>query len=170
MPQFPPGVPNNVSVTPVAIQVFTPNPATNSSCRFYNPGLATVYVGGPKVSPINGLPIAPGNRPVELQNVNTNLYACSGFSSVIATTTTGAAYSASTTTVVVAGSLASMVVGVYLQIGDTGTGVEYVQVQTVSTSALTVGTTALLYDHASGVTVSTLNVTPGPLSVQAGVS
>lgn len=165
MPQFPPGTPNNVSVTPVPLQVFTPTPGVTSSVRFYNPGPATVYVGLANVSPVNGLPIAPGNRPVELQNANTTLYACSGYSSAGATTTLSAATTAGSTTFT-PGTL--LTAGSYYRIGN-ATGVEFVQAASVSASSAVTTTTPLLYDHATGATVATLTVVPGPLSVQAGV-
>lgn len=163
MPNFPPGSPNNVNVTPAASLVFTPTPGVQASVRFWNPGSGTTYVGGPGVTPGNGLPILPGNRPVELQNVNVSLYACSGITSVGAATTVSGAVAAGATTFTVA---SAVTVGAWLRIGN-GTGVEYVQVSagtgTVTTSS------ALLYDHAASATVATVTASPGPLSVQAGV-
>lgn len=163
MPNLPPGSPNNVNATPAAQQVFTPTPGVQASCRFYNPGPSTIYVGGQSVTPGNGLPILPGNRPVELQNVNVNLYACSGITSVGATTTLSGASGAGSTGATVASAVAA---GNWLRIGN-GTGIEYVQVATGTT--VVTFTTSTLYDHASGATVATVTASPGPLSVQAGV-
>lgn len=168
MPNLGSGVPNNVSVTPVPLQVFTPTPSVQASCRFYNPGPSVVYIGGSNVSPSTGLPVLPGNRPVELQNVNVNLYACSGTSSQVATTTISGASAAGTTGFTVAASLASMIVGAFVQVGN-GTSAEWLQVVTVSASGLTITTTKTLYDHATGNTIATVAATPGPLSVTAGV-
>lgn len=163
MPNLPPGSPNNVSVTPAAMLVFTPTPSVQASVRFYNAGSGTAYVGGTGVTPGSGFPIPPGNRPLELQNINTNLYACSGIQSVGATTTLSGAAAAGATTFTVA---SAVVVGAWLRVGN-GTGVEYVQVAsgtgTVTTSS------ALLYDHAASATVATVTASPTPLSVQAGV-
>lgn len=170
MPNLGPGVPNNVSVTPIPLLVFTPTPNVPASCRFYNSGSSVAYIGGPNVSPVNGLPILPGNRPVELQNVNVNLYACSGVNSVANTGTLSAATGAGTTSLTVA--TAAPTVGTYLRVGN-GTGVEYLFVTAVSGAATpwtATTSTATLYDHASGATVATVtSAAPGPLSVTAGV-
>jgi hypothetical protein len=170
MPNFPPGTPNNVSVTPIPLLVFTPTPSVQASCRFYNPGPGVAYVGGPNVSPVNGLPILPGNRPIELQNVNVSLYACSGVNSVSASGTLSAATGLGTTSLTIA--TVAPTVNTYLRVGN-GTGVEYVFVTAVTGSATpwtATTSTATLYDHASGATVSTVtNTSSGPLSIQAGV-
>jgi hypothetical protein len=170
MPSFPPGTPNNVSVTPIPLQVFTPTPGVQASCRFWNPGSGIVYVGGANVSPANGLPIIPGNRPVDLQNVNVNLYACAGVGAVATTGALSAANAAGATSWTV--TTAAPTVGTYIRVGN-GTGVEYLYVTAVSGAATpwtATTSTASLYDHASGSSVATVvNSFPGPLSVQAGV-
>lgn len=171
MPNFPPGTPNNVSVTPVPLQVFTPTPGVQASCRLYNPGPGTAYVGGANVSPSNGLPIPPGNRPVELQNINVNLYACSGNNGQAATngTLTGAAPAGVTLLTV---ATAAVTANTYIRVGN-GTGTEYLYVASVtgsSTPWTATTSSATLYDHATGVTVATGVIAAStPLSVQAGV-
>lgn len=171
MPTLPPGSPNNVSATPVPTQVFTPTPTVQASCRFYNSGSSVVYVGGANVSPSNGLPILPGNRPIELQNTNVNLYACSSITSVNSTghATLSAATGAGTTSLTVA--TAAPTAGTYIQVGN-GTGLEYLFVVSFtgsSTPWTATTSTATLYDHVSGATVATVNAVTAPLSVQAGV-
>lgn len=170
MPNLPPGSPNNVSVTPIPLQVFTPTPSVPSSCRFYNSGSGVVYIGGANVSPVNGLPILPGNRPVELQNVNVNLYACSGVNGVAATGTLSGAPAAGTTSLTVA--TVAPTANTYIRVGSS-TGVEYLFVTAVSGAATpwtATTSTATLYDHASGTSVATVvNTSSGPLSVTAGV-
>ena len=170
MPNLGPGVPNNVSATPVPLLVFTPTPSVPATCRFYNPGSATIYIGGANVSPFNGLPILPGNRPLELQNVNVNLYACSGVNSIGATGTLTGAAPAGVTLLTVA--TAGVTAGTYIRVGS-GTGMEYLFVSSVtgaSTPWSATTSTATLYDHAASVTVATNVVAAaGPLSVSAGV-
>jgi hypothetical protein len=168
MPSFPPGTPNNLSVTPVPVQVFTPTPGAPASVRVYNAGSSVAYVGGANVSPVSGFAILPGNRPVALQNINVNLYACSGVSAVVATTgVLNAAVAAGTSAFTL--SAGSVAAGNYVRVGN-GTGVEYVQANTASVSGTTVSTTTpLLYDHAASATVATVTAAAVPISVQAGV-
>lgn len=170
MPNLGPGVPNNVSVTPIPLLVFTPTPSVPASCRFYNPGPGVAYIGGANVSPVNGLPILPGNRPLELQNVNVNLYACGGVNSVASTGTLSAANAAGSTSWTVA--TAAPTVGTYIRVGNLP-GVEYLFVTAVtgaSTPWTATTSTGSLYDHASGATVATVtSLAVGPLSVTAGV-
>lgn len=168
---FPPGSPNNLSVTPVPVQVFTPNPApaATPACRIFNAGSSVVYVGGPNVSPVSGFPILPGNRPIDLQNVNVNVYMCSGASVVAATGTISAATAAGNNSWTVA-TLNPGGVGGFIRLGN-GTGVEYLQIatQTGAGTPWTITTTTnSLYDHAASATVATVTALPVPVSVQAG--
>lgn len=170
MVNLPPGSPNNVNVTPIPLQVFTPTPNVQASCRFYNPGPGVVYVGGANVSPSNGIPILPGNRPVELQNVNVNLYACSGFSSVNAGGGITSAVNAAGSTLFTVTTHAPTA-NTYIQLGN-GTSLEYLFVSSFTGAGTpwTVTTsTGSLYDHVASSTLSTINAVPGPLSIQAGV-
>lgn len=169
MPNLGPGVPNNVSVTPVPLLVFTPTPNVTATARFFNPGSSTVYIGGANVSPLSGIPVRPGNRPVELANVNVSLYACSGYSTITLSGTTSTTALTNGGTAFTMTSGASLATSAYFALGS-GTGIEYLQVSSVSTNGATVlsTTTPFLYDHAASVTVSTITATPGPLVVIAG--
>lgn len=166
MPTLPPGSPNNTSVTPIPTLVFTPTPGVQSSVRIWNPGGSVVYVGGSNLNPANGLPIYPGNRPVELQNLNVNLYACSGV-------TGPAGQSATLSAPIAAGastfsSASTIPVNSWVQVGNNNTGIEYALTTSGSTGSITVSQ-AFKYDHANGVTVQTFNVLPSPVSIQAGI-
>ncbi|SRR6266568_76936 len=166
MPNLGPGVPNNVVATPAPLLVFTPTPGAAASCRFVNLGSSTAYIGGPGVSPGNGLPLAPGNRPVDLQTANVNLYACSGVSGVIATTTlTAAAVAAGATSFTVA---AAVTAGTYLRVGNS-TGVEYVLASSVASNTVVTTGTPIVYDHAASATVATVTPAATPLTISAGV-
>lgn len=166
---FPPGSPNNLSVTPVPVQVFTPNPSAQASIRIFNAGSSVVYVGGANVSPLSGFPVLPGNRPVDLQNVNVNVFMCSGASVVAATGTISAATAAGNNSWTVA-TLNPGGVGGYIRLGNLP-GAEYLQIATTTgaVSPWTITTTTnSLYDHAASATVATLTALPVPVSVQAG--
>lgn len=168
MPNFPPGSPNNVSVTPINALVFTPTPGVQASVRLWNPGTSTVYVGVAGLTPANGLPILPGNRPIELQNINVPLYACSGVSSLGAPGTVATATAAGVTSLTVA--TVAPTANTYLKYGN-GSSVEYVLVSAVAGAASpwTATTSATLLDHGANSTAATAVAVPGPLSVQAGV-
>lgn len=171
MPNLGPGVPNNVNVTPIPTQVFTPVTGVASTCRFYNPGPGVAYVGGANVSPVNGIPILPGNRPIELQNVNVNLYACSGVSLVNTSgnATLSALNAAGSTTFTVATNAPTA--STYVRLGS-GTSLEYLYVSSFTgagTPWTATTSTASLYDHISGSTMATCTATPLTLVVTAGV-
>ncbi len=170
MPYLGPGVPANTSVTPLPALVFTPTPGAAATCRIANPGSSVIYIGGPNVSPVNGIPVLPGNRPIELQNVNVSLYACSGVGAANAgNATLSGRNDAGSTLFTVA--TAAPTAGTYVRVGSI-TGVEYLYVSSFTGAGTpwTVTTsTASVYDHATGSTVATVNAVPGPLLVTAGV-
>lgn len=169
MPTLPPGSPVVATPTPVAALVFTPTPTVQASVRIANPGPGTVYVGGANVQPNNGFPILPGNRPIELQNINVSLYACCGVNAVGAPGTVATATAAGTTSLTVA--TVSPTVGTYMLYGN-GTSVEYVSVTAVSGASTpwTATTSATRFDHAANSTAATvLAITTGPVTFQAGV-
>jgi hypothetical protein len=170
MPYYGPGIPNNISVTPVATQVFTPTSGAAATCRITNPGPGTAYIGGVGVTPFNGLPVLPGNRPVQLQNVNASLYACSGVVSVGALGTLAGASTAGSLLFTVA--TAGVTAGTYIRLGN-GSAMEYLSVASVTgagTPWTATTSTGSLYDHAASCTVAT-NVVPAgnTLTVSAGV-
>lgn len=163
-----PGVDQHVNPSPIPTWVFTPTPNAPSSVRFYNEGSNVVYVGQLNVTPYNGFPIQPGNRPVEFQNANYTLYACSNVApGTVSNTLTAVALAAGATSFTV-GTTAGFAVGTSLIVGNTGKGQEVVTVAGTTATAVTVST-GLLYDHAASVTVSTAVVYPGQLRVTAGV-
>lgn len=171
MPNLGPGVANNVAVTPVPVQVFTPTPGAAATCQVSNPGPGTAYIGGPGVTPFSGFPIPPGNHPVHLQSVNSNLYACSGVNAVGALGTLTGAAPAGVTLLTVA--TAGVTAGTYFRLGNGPAAMEYLNAASVTGAGTpwTVTTsTATLYDHAASVTVAT-NVVPAgnTLTVTAGV-
>jgi hypothetical protein len=168
MPNLGPGNDQHVNPNPIPTWVFTPTPNAPSSVRFYNEGSNVVYVGQLNVTPYNGLPIPPGNRPVEFQNANITLYACSNVTpGTVSNTLTAVALAAGATSFTV-GSTTGMAAGTTLILGNTGKGQEVVTVAGTTATAVTVST-GLLYDHAASVTVSTAVVLPGQLRVTAGV-
>jgi hypothetical protein len=168
VPTLPPGAPNNVSVTPIGLLVFTPTPGVQASIRVWNPGSSVVYIGGPSVTPVTGFPILPGNRPINIQNVGVPIYACSGVSSFAGSGNVVAATVAGVTSLTVA--TVQPAAGSYIKYGN-GNSIEYVQVNGAITGAgpWTVPTTATQLDHGANSTAATATATPGPLSIQAGV-
>ena len=142
-------------------------------CRLLSGSLILVrglYVGGVNVNPNSGFPILPGNRPVELQNVNVNLYACSGITGLGAPGTVATATAAGVTGLTVA--TVSPTVGTYLAYGN-GVSVEYLTVSAVvgaGGTPWTVTTSATRLDHAVNSTAATVQgIITGPVTFQAGV-
>lgn len=160
------------AVTPT--WVFTPTPKAAATVRFYNTGnVNPVYVGGAGVTQYNGLPIYPGNRPVEFANMNVTLYATSGVS--LTTNATGTLASASTagTTAVTLGAVvpAGLAAGTTILVGstvNTSSLESQVVASTTASSQLTFAN-PLLYDHASGTVVYTAQAAAGSVRVTAGV-
>lgn len=168
MPNFGAGVDQHVNPAATPTWVFTPTTGAPSSVRFYNEGSGTVYVGQANVSPYNGLPIIPGNRPVEFQNVTTSLYACSAAGAGTSVTTLSAAVVAAGATTFTVATTAGFVAGSQLILGNSGKGQEIVSVASTTATVVTLNGTTL-YDHAASSTVSTAAVIPGQLRVTAGV-
>jgi hypothetical protein len=169
VPTLPPGSPVVATPVPVAALVFTPTPGVQASVRISNPGPGIVYLGGANVQPNNGFPVLPGNRPIELQNVNVSLYACSGITSIGAPGTVSTATAAGVTGLTVA--TVAPTVGTYLAYGNS-TNVEYLSVTAVSgaVSPYTATVSATRFDHTSNSTAATVQgVITGPVTFQAGV-
>jgi len=168
MPNLGAGVDQVVNPTTIPNWVFTPTPNAPSTVRFFNLGSNVVWVGQSNVSPYNGFPIYPGNRPVEFQNAASTLYACSNVvPGTVSNTLTAVALSAGATSFTL-GTTSGMPAGTTLIIGNTGKGQELAVVAGTTATAVTVST-GLLYDHAASVTVSTAVVQQGSLRVTAGV-
>jgi hypothetical protein len=169
MPYLGPGVAANPSLTPISTLVFTPTPSVQASCRFVNTGTSTVYIGtSTAVTPGNGFPLPPGNRPLELQNVNVSLYACSSITSTAAPGTVSTATVAGVTGLTVA--TVNPGAAAYVKYGN-GSAVEYVQVNGAITGSgpWTVPVTATILDHGANSTAATVTFAASPLTVQAGV-
>ena len=165
---------NAVAPNVYATWVFTPTPnVTAPSVSVFNNGTNVVYLGGAGVNQADGFPLAPGNRPLMLQNIGYSLYACSNVTVGAIVGTLNTSYSAGTAQIVTAASVAtaSAASGSVWIVGNTaGTGWEAVVVGTHSTSYTTFGTTALVSDHfgTSGV-IYTGTALPTSVVVQAGV-
>ncbi len=168
MPNLGAGVDQHVNPAATPTWVFTPTPGVPASVRFYNEGAGTVYVGQANVSQYSGIPILPGNRPVEFQNMTTSLYACSSAAVGANTTTLSAAVVPAGNTSFTVTTTAGFVPGTSLILGNVGKGQEIVTVATTTATVVTL-TGATLYDHAVSSTVSTAVVVPAQLRVTAGV-
>jgi hypothetical protein len=167
VPYFGSGVDNSVNLTPVPTLVFTPNPGANSTVRMVNQGTSNVYVGGPNVSALSGLLVAPAGR-VELPVMNAKVYASGGYNpSTLSATTVSSALTAGTTAFTV-GSATGLSTGATLMIGNTP-GQEFVTVAGFATTSVTAAT-GLLQDHASGAAVAFVNPVIGLLRVGGGTS
>lgn len=168
MPNLGPGVDQHVNPNPIPTWIFTPTPNAAASVRLYNEGSNVVFVGQANVSPYNGMPIYPGNRPVEFQSMLATLYACSNVApGTVSNTLTAVALTVGTTSFTV-GSTTGFGIGTSLILGNTGKGQEVATVAGTTATAVTVST-ALLYDHGASETVSTAVVFAGQLRVTAGV-
>jgi hypothetical protein len=170
MPNLGAGVAANTYVTPIPTQIFVPTPSGTATCRISNPGPATIYIGSSQVSSVNGFPVPPGNKPVELNNVGVNLYACSGAGVVNSGGATLSALNGAGATLFTVATHAPTA-STYVQLGS-GTSLEYLYVSSFTGAGTpwTVTTsTASLYDHISGSTMATLTVTGNAIYVQAGV-
>jgi len=149
--------------------VFTPTPGVQASVRFVNPGPGTVFVGASaNVNAAVGFPIAPGNRPIELQNIGVPMYAASGGNVVATSTLTAAAIAAGASSFTLSSAALNTTGPGYLRVGN-APAVEYVSYSTINSSSVATLTSNTQYAHAASETVSTISAVPGPLSVQAGV-
>lgn len=169
MPNLGPGVPVSTVPTATPALVFTPTPNATASVRITNQGGVPVYLGGANVSQFNGLPLLAGNRPVDLQNINTNVYLAAGVSAsgpAVVTTATALPAGATAFTVTTTG-LTANTTPFYAILGN-GTGQEVIQI-TAITSNTVITSSATLYDHVVSVTVATAVSRAAPVVVQAGV-
>lgn len=167
MPFLGAGVDQHVNPAVTPTWIFTPTPNAPATVRLDNEGTNTVYVGQANVSPFNGFPLPPNSKPFQMQGVTTTLYACSGVIAGTGTSTLNGAVAAGSTVLTLV-TAASFVVGSTAIIGNSGKGQEVATVTGTTATALTLST-ATLYDHATGVTVSTATVVPTQLRVTAGV-
>jgi hypothetical protein len=169
-----PGVQADYNPTVTPQWVFTPTPGTQASVRLFNEGnVNPVYVGGPGVTQYTGLPILPGNRPIELQNINQQLYAVSGVTAPIVRGTVGAsAATAGTTALTLTAAVpAGLAAGTYVLIGNTAntSGMQAQLVASTTASSQITFANPLVLDVANGDVVYSATFQPGQLRVNAGV-
>lgn len=166
MPYYGPGIPVNTVPTVTPALVFTPTPGVAATCRISNNGTNTVYIGGANVSPFNGIPLAPGNRPIELQNCPFTIYTCSNVQGTGATKVVNAnALPAGTTTFTVTTS--GLAAGPLI-LGNVGAQ-EVVNIASIASSTVLTLSNATLYDHVASSTVQTAVAFPSNVTVSAGV-
>jgi hypothetical protein len=166
MPNFGPGVPQNLNPAVTPTWVFTPTPLAAATVRIANNGTSTVYLGGVNVSPFNGFPLPPGCRPVELQNCPFTIYTCSNAFGTGATKVVNAnALPAGTTTFTVTTS--GLAAGPLI-LGNVGAQ-EVVNIASVASSTVITLSTGTLYDHVASATVQTAVAQPTNITVTAGV-
>lgn len=172
MPNFPPGTPQALAPAVTPTWVFTPTPgAIPATLRIQNLGTSTVYVGGVNVSQFNGLPIAPGNRPLELQNCPFTVYTCSGVSpTATGYTLAASALAAGSSAFTTSASVASLVAGSVVILGASGSQ-EVVSVSATGGATTTTFTLATntLYDHVASSPATLATTVIGRVQVQAGV-
>lgn len=174
MPNLGPGVDQTLAPAVTPTWVFTPTPGVQSSVRLFNTGnISPVYIGGAAVTQQNGLPLYPGNRPVEFQNMNVPIYVASGASRGAAAGTISASATTAGTTVLTFASTAPTVltVGATFMIGsttNTSTLEANVVAATTATSTVTF-VNPLLYDHAASSVVFLATPNIGSVRVTAGV-
>ena len=165
MPTFGPGG-QSINTAPAPTWIFTPTPNAPSTVRLWNAGNSIAYVGQNPVTAFNGFPIPPQCKPVELQNVSTTLYA-------VAAVTPGAGTNTVNTSSAVAGVTSFTVSGtVGLAVGGTvvigiGNNREAFVVSGLQATSVTVST-ASLYAHPTGDTVTTATLSPTALTIVAG--
>jgi hypothetical protein len=165
MPNLGPGVPLNYNPAVTPTQVYTPTPNAAATCRIINNGGSTVWVGGANVSKFNGLPLAPGNRPIELQNCPTAVYAAADVSASGAAAVTNAALAAGVTTFTV--TTTGLAAGPAI-LGNAGAQ-EVINIASVASSTVLTLSNATLQDHVTAATVATAVARVSNVTVFAGV-
>lgn len=169
MPNFPPGSDQHVNVGVTPTWIFTANTSATNILRLVNEGRNVLYVGQSSVTPLNGLPVYPGGKPVEFAGVST-LYAVSAVATSSSVGTLAAALPAGSTAFTVGTSTATIVAGNTVMIG-TGSSAEPVSVTATGGATTTTFTiaTGTLYDHANASPVSAATSLLGQLRVSQGV-
>lgn len=169
MINLPPGSPNAVAPNVTPTWIFTPTPGEAATVSIYNDGMYPVFIGRSGVSQPDGFPIAPGNKPVRLQNINYPLYAVAHVTvGAQGATVATAALTAGTTTITMTGTPSLATQGTYVVGSTVNTGWEVFVVSSISGATVTT-TTPLTNDHAGGSPVYSATALGGSLVVQAGV-
>ncbi len=172
MPNLPPGTGQAIAPAVTPTWVFTPPPGSvTATLRIQNLGLSTVYVGGVNVSQFNGLPLAPGNRPLELMNCPYTVYTCSGVSpTATGYTLAASALPAGSTAFTTSASVSTISAGSVVILGASGSQ-EVVSVSATGGATTTTFTlaTSTLYDHVASSPATLATARIGQVQVQAGV-
>jgi len=173
MPYLGAGVDQTIAPAVTPTWVFTANPSTQGNVRFYNYGITNpVYIGGSAVTQFNGLPLYPGNKPIEFQNMNTTMYVCSGATRGAVGGTLGSASTAGTTAVTLAATVpAALAAGTTVMIGSTAntSSMDVNVVNSTTASSQLTFANPLLYDHATSTVVYAATANVGSVRVTAGV-
>jgi hypothetical protein len=173
MVNLPPGSPNNVNLTFTPTWLFTPSTNATNNVRLWNNGRNTVYVGQADVTVNTGLPIPPGQKPVELTNVLQSLYAISTYSigTLLGTVQTAATAGSTSLTFSSTVPVSTLGVGGIFMIGSTSATSNQEALSVAATTATTVLTTstATAFAHDTTNVVYGVNATYGQLTVQSGV-
>lgn len=161
----------NVNLDAVPTWIFTPNSSAASNLQLTNLGSSILYIGQSGVTPNTGIPLNPGQKPIELFNVTQTLYACSRTSpgTAAATASTSASVTVGTTSWTVAsGGMANIPVGTYFLVGA-GTSQEVLKVATSASTTTITTTTGTLFEHYASEVFTTATYTVGQLRVSPGV-
>lgn len=171
MPNLGPGIAVSTVPTAQPTLVYTPTPSVQGpSIRITNNGGVPVYLGQSNVSQYNGLPLYPGNRPVELQNCPVNVYVSGGaFASGPSVVTNATAFAAGATSFTVTTTGLTANTTPFTVILGSGTGQELVSITSISSSTV-ITCSATLQDHVGGVTVATAVVRTANVTASAGVA
>jgi len=189
MPYFGAGVDQHVNLTFTPTWLFTPTSGLPNTVRIYNEGRNVVYVGGVSVTQNTGIPLPPGNRPLELANITAPLYGVSAYalgsqsftgptaplagtlSTISGATTAGTTAFSCATAIPLSAGLAQ--IGAYWVTGNTfptqtGNQEIFVTATSASTTSLTT-TNAALFPHQGGEPVYAATPTFGQVRVTAGI-
>lgn len=184
----------NLNVTPTF--VFQPPSKHAANVEIWNTGGNTVYVGQSNVSPLNGIPVQPG-QSIRLNGSTGSTYACSGMlptgvangaataASFGGTTDTNGMTAGSTTLTFTATVPVQFTVGSTFYLGNATnavSGAAEVLVTASTATSVATTTTPALFDHpaSSIATIATNYVTgnvptihcavvPGQIRVNAGI-
>lgn len=172
MPNLGPGVDQVVNPAVTPTWIFTPTKGLPNTVRLFNTGTNAVYVGPSGVDIPAGLAILPGNRPIELQNVQQTLYAVSGVvgGAAAGTMTSSAATAGSTALTLTAAVPAGLAAGTTIIVGSTaGTGWESQVVASTTASSQITFANPLVNDHVGSTVIFSATAQIGQLRVTAGV-
>jgi hypothetical protein len=176
MPNLGAGVDQHVNLTYTPTWLFTPTTGVINTVRIYNEGSNTIYVGGKSVTQNTGIPVPPGNKPLEWANATSALYAVSAVNvgavmntvggSLLLTNVISVGASSVTTTAAVTNTL---IPGTIFGIGNISTG-SNLEFTTVATSvSTTVMTATVAFSHVQGEGIYPVTPTYGQVRVTAGV-